>query len=141
MPLVPGEDHDASPDESLHEEGESEVEGPSQVVPSSPLASIASGHVESDVEGKDSEKSSENPYDSDIDKETLCLGEPSPASVTSDENMRDSQVSSGWLGRAYNRESRNAKREQTMTKLAEVRSSKLKIGWLYVSYVLLCCCF
>ena len=91
-------------------------------------------HAESDVEGKDSEKS----YDSDIDKETLCLGEPSPASFSnsSDEDVRDSQVSSGWLGRAYNRESRNAKREKAMHDLAQVWSLKLNISLLFkICYV------
>ena len=122
--MVPGDDHDASLGESFHEEGESEAGGP---VPSSPIPSTVD--VASDGEGKESEKPSENSYDSDIDKDTLRLGTPSPASV-SDEDMRDSQVSSGWLGRAYNKESRKMKREDTMAKLAQVGSSKLKISWL-----------
>eukprot|EP00434_Breviolum_minutum_P028087 symbB.v1.2.024845.t1/scaffold2378.1/size80641/4 len=53
-------------------------------------------------------------YDSIISKETLELGGspiPSPP--------RDSQVSSAWLGQAYNAESRRMKKQQTLERLVQ----------------------
>lgn len=59
-------------------------------------------------------------YDSNISKETLELGGspiPSPP--------RDSQVSSGWLGQAYNAESRRMKKQQTLERLVQVWGFKV----------------
>ena len=62
-----------------------------------------------DVVPTDSESDSES-HDSNISKRTLELGEVSTGSE-SPEREPDSQVSSGWLGAAYNRESRAQKRK------------------------------
>lgn len=67
--------------------------------------------------------------DSILSKRTLALGEPASSDVesVSVEGEPDSQVSSGWLGRAYNRESRTQKKAKVKQdhkeQLAKVRCS------------------
>ena len=62
-------------------------------------------------------------HDSVLTATTLELGKERPPSTDSDdENQRDSQVSSGWLGRAYNRESRRLKSEKKLQHVAQVGS-------------------
>ena len=102
----------------------------------------ASGHDDNDDDGHscdksdgdslpcaDEEQAVDGPsQDSLLSKDTLLLGqEPSPSTpmdtASESEEEPDSQVSSGWLGKAYNHESREAKsreeKEDRMKKLTK----------------------
>lgn len=79
----------------------------------------AYAETDSDSDGCDASPRS---YDSNLSKKTLELG-GSPASPP-----RDSQVSSGWLGKAYNEESRRMKKQQTLEKLVQVWVSKSSVS-------------
>lgn len=92
--------------------------------PKEPPTNVSSGDEE-EVAGTESDNGS---HDSILTATTLELGKeqpPQPPSTDSDdENQRDSQVSSGWLGRAYNRESRRLKTEKKLKTVAQVGGLK-----------------
>lgn len=80
--------------------------------------------------------------DSLLSKETLLLGqEPSPSTpmdtASESEEEPDSQVSSGWMGKAYNRESREVKaredKEHAMKRLTQEPLTRMgynsNMGW------------
>ena len=79
--------------------------------------------------------------DSLLSKETLLLGqEPSPSTpmdtASESEEEPDSQVSSGWLGKVYNRESGEAKaredKEHAMKRLTQEPLTRLSLFQVYV---------
>jgi len=66
------------------------------------------------IGSRDEPAATDSDSDSILSKKTLALGEPASSDVesVSVEREPDSQVSSGWLGQAYNRESRTQKKEK-----------------------------
>ena len=82
--------------------------------------------------------------DSLLSKETLLLGEePSSATpmdtASESEEEPDSQVSSGWMGKAYNRESRQVKaredKEHAMKRLTQEPLTQLSLFQVHVFLV------
>ena len=91
--------------------------------PQQPPTNVSSGDEK--VAGTESDGGS---HDSVLSATTLELGKTPPSTDSEDENQRDSQVSSGWLGRAYNRESRRVKREDKLKQVAEVGTWKIQLN-------------
>ena len=119
-------DGDASESDGSHNSGDDASDGGGPGAGSD--VSLHGGVGESESQGEDDSNSSDNESlpeekpelepsspDSILSKETLMLGEEPSASTESDSSshFQCSQVSSGWLGRAYNQDSRMRKKQES----------------------------
>lgn len=105
---------------------------------SSKASDAESGEEESGSDGGDESNAEEaRPPPDDkasiLKQRTLILGElPTPSTPvdesSSEERLPDSQVSSGWLGQAYNRESRRAHLEKEQKQKQLIRESNQRLA-------------